>query len=340
MRITSFTPMKNEGPYVLEWVAYHRMIGFNDIHVFTNHCTDGTDLMLERLDEMGLLRHLPNPSVYTGSAHHHWAMLHYVNTFARLRRSDWVASFDADEFVCVNAGEGRIENLFDAIPEAQVITMNQLNHGCAGHKKFRDALQCETFTMSQAETGIYRRPHNRRGTKSLTRGDAPMETLGNHSPVLREGAAEHVVWTNAGGKRLAPETCAAQVKSLPAEDVSYEHVQLNHFAVRSLEAFLLQKERGNANHAAHEADLAYFRKHDVNQVENGRIARQLPDLREAVAALREDRELDRLHRAAVAHHRARIKDLRAQEDYHALFMKTVRAHKRAWVEVEAATQAA
>ena len=50
MRITSITPMKNEAPFLLEWVAYHRLIGVNDILVFTNHCTDGTDLMLERLD--------------------------------------------------------------------------------------------------------------------------------------------------------------------------------------------------------------------------------------------------------------------------------------------------
>ena len=55
MRVTSITPMKDEGPFVLEWLAYHRLIGVNDPIVFTNHCNDGTDMMLERLDEMGLI---------------------------------------------------------------------------------------------------------------------------------------------------------------------------------------------------------------------------------------------------------------------------------------------
>ncbi|MDB4053693.1 glycosyltransferase family 2 protein [Octadecabacter sp.] len=62
MRITAITPMKNEGPFILEWLAYHLMIGINDFVVFTNDCEDGTDAILERLDELGLVRHLPNPS--------------------------------------------------------------------------------------------------------------------------------------------------------------------------------------------------------------------------------------------------------------------------------------
>jgi hypothetical protein len=50
----------------------------------------------------------------------------------RLRRSDWIVSFDVDEFICVNAGEGRMSDLFDAVPNADFISMNQLNFGCSG----------------------------------------------------------------------------------------------------------------------------------------------------------------------------------------------------------------
>jgi hypothetical protein len=74
MRITAITPMKNEGPFILKWLAYHLMIGINDFVVFTNDCEDGTDAILERLDELGLVRHLPNPSCVREAADgHHWA---------------------------------------------------------------------------------------------------------------------------------------------------------------------------------------------------------------------------------------------------------------------------
>ena len=38
--------MRNEGLFVLEWVAYHALLGFDDILVFTNSCTSGSELFL------------------------------------------------------------------------------------------------------------------------------------------------------------------------------------------------------------------------------------------------------------------------------------------------------
>ncbi|MEM8752397.1 MAG: glycosyltransferase family 2 protein, partial [Pseudomonadota bacterium] len=54
------TSMKNEGPHIVEWVAYHRVIGFTDFLVYTNDCEDGTDAMLDRLQAMGVLAHERN----------------------------------------------------------------------------------------------------------------------------------------------------------------------------------------------------------------------------------------------------------------------------------------
>lgn len=41
------SPARNEGPYLLEWIAWHRMIGFDDIIVLTHDCTDGSDVLLD-----------------------------------------------------------------------------------------------------------------------------------------------------------------------------------------------------------------------------------------------------------------------------------------------------
>ncbi len=35
--------MKNEGPYIVEWIAYHRAIGVDNFLIYTNGCEDGTD---------------------------------------------------------------------------------------------------------------------------------------------------------------------------------------------------------------------------------------------------------------------------------------------------------
>jgi hypothetical protein len=48
-RTAIVTTMKNEGPFILEWLAYHRAIGVEDFLIYTNDCSDGTDTMLELL---------------------------------------------------------------------------------------------------------------------------------------------------------------------------------------------------------------------------------------------------------------------------------------------------
>ena len=49
-RFVIVTPMKNEGPFILEWVAHNLAIGADEIAIFSNDCTDGSDALLDRLD--------------------------------------------------------------------------------------------------------------------------------------------------------------------------------------------------------------------------------------------------------------------------------------------------
>ena len=49
MRALAILGVRNEGAFLLEWLAHHRATGFTDFLVFSNDCEDGTDAMLERL---------------------------------------------------------------------------------------------------------------------------------------------------------------------------------------------------------------------------------------------------------------------------------------------------
>ena len=50
---TVVSTMKNEGPYILDWVAHYKTLGFDHILVCTNDCTDPTVDILLRLQELG-----------------------------------------------------------------------------------------------------------------------------------------------------------------------------------------------------------------------------------------------------------------------------------------------
>lgn len=52
--------MKNEGPFMIEWVSNYLALGFSHAFIITNDCDDGTDLIADRLSEIGLVTHLRN----------------------------------------------------------------------------------------------------------------------------------------------------------------------------------------------------------------------------------------------------------------------------------------
>ncbi len=328
MRITSVTPMKNEAPFLLEWVAYHRLIGVNDILVVSNDCTDGTDQMLERLDEMGLVRHYANPTAITGSPKHHLQMIRYINALPRLRRSDWVASFDVDEYICVKAGQGRLADLFEAVPDANMIVMNQRNFGSGGRDRFEDRLLIDQFHHAWATTGPYHRRIDRRGTKTLTHRSSKPKEWHNHSPIFHPRDVGGVRCVNGSGAVLSDQDFTKDIKSLTAPHYGFDLIQLNHYVLKSTEAFLLKSARGNANHADAEYDFGYWRLYDHNDAEDASIDRWSADVAAYRDELLSDPELGRLHRAAVDGARAQIEELRQSPQAQTLFQQVGRFRRR------------
>ena len=53
-----FSAMKNEAPFLLEWVAYHKAIGFDEIVICSNPSNDGTEELLAALAGAGEIGHL------------------------------------------------------------------------------------------------------------------------------------------------------------------------------------------------------------------------------------------------------------------------------------------
>lgn len=129
-RVTLVATLKDEGPYLLEWLAHHRLIGFTDFVLFSNDCSDGTNLMLNRLDRMGVVRHFDNPQGPRMDPQR--SALSRAARMDVVRASDWVCVIDADEFLSVTTGDGTVGALIDACPDADAISVNWRIMGSAG----------------------------------------------------------------------------------------------------------------------------------------------------------------------------------------------------------------
>ena len=53
MRRIAVSCVKDEAPYLVEWIAYQRLIGFDHVIIAANDSTDGTNEILSALQRRG-----------------------------------------------------------------------------------------------------------------------------------------------------------------------------------------------------------------------------------------------------------------------------------------------
>lgn len=294
--------MKDEGPFLLEWLAHHRALGFDRILVWTNDCTDGTDRMLDRLEAMGLAERREN-TVPVGKKPQPHA-LSLASKDPAVTGACWINVLDADEFLTIRTGRGRLPDLLDAVPSGtQGIALTWRHYGSSGHRDWNPGPVLESYT--RAAPDAFPRGW---GVKVLFRPFAGMR-LGIHRPHGKGKAPPPGPWVNGSGERLPDDFRIAGWRS-EEETLGYDLAEIAHFAVKSREAFLLRRMRGNVNLKPDKYDASYFGMFDRNEQPAPQAARLLPQIRSLLAEWRADPELARLEAAAVAMHEKRIAALR------------------------------
>lgn len=95
--------MRDDGISILEWIAHYRAIGFQAIFVYSNDNADGSDALLRKLADQGLITFIENQTSGMVSPQRK-AFEHSLHFLPELRDYEWVFYADSDEFL-VPAGE-------------------------------------------------------------------------------------------------------------------------------------------------------------------------------------------------------------------------------------------
>ncbi|WP_022704148.1 glycosyltransferase family 2 protein [Pseudorhodobacter ferrugineus] len=300
---TVITTMKNEAAFLLEWVAHYKALGFDHLVICTNDCADVTVEMVLRLQDLGLARHHPT---------RHWPVtsiqrsaLKQARRYVEVTEAEWIYVCDADEFLVVKVGDGSARALVAAAStEAEVISVAWRVFGPDGRREYVDAPVTGQFCRAGAEDlrqGIY--------AKSLFRGLENMQRIGIHGPIPRAELGRPLRREMPGGIGISPQVNAM----LAARD--YRVAQVNHYALRSLDSFLVKRDRGRVNHTGQTMEAEYWDRFDVADVECDAIRRYDDAVAAWRAQLQADAALDGLHMQALAWHLTKIAELRGQADY-------------------------
>ena len=304
--------MKNEGPFILEWIAYHRAIGVDDFLVYTNDCTDGTDTMLDLLQSKGLCQHRANPWVPGGELKPQHAALQAAESEPVMQNCGWGICMDVDEFINIKIGDGTLRALYAAMGDANMISLTWRLIGNSDVAPYEDRFLLEQFTDCAPE--VIRKPHQAWGFKTLFRNIDIYKKLGVHRPKgLKPDLWDQVRWLNGSGKPMPREMFRNGWRST-LETYGYDWVQLNHYAVRSAESFLVKRDRGRVNHVDRDQGLHYWFRMNHNVETERSIQTRIPLLQAEWDRLMADPDIRAAHEGCVAAHSAKIAELRARPE--------------------------
>lgn len=318
MRALAITCVKNEGAFLLEWIAHHRAVGFGHVLVFSNDCSDGTDRMLDRLAAMGIVTHVPNPGPHARGPQ--WAALKAAEGHPATAAADWLAVIDVDEFVNIHTGARRLPDLLSALPEADAITLTWRLFGNGGAVAYEDRPVTRSFFQAAPATLGW--PWRAQMFKTLFRNNAPFTRLGVHRP-RAPAPGRSPRWFDGSGREVTDDLGRGARPFSDYRRDNYGLVQLNHYPLGSMESYLVKADRGRANREAGPFDLGYWIERNLCEVEDRSILGL--DLAPELAALMADPVLARLHAQAVAWRHERFAALMADEDWRGLFGRLLMA---------------
>ena len=251
---------KNEGPYILEWIAYHLAIGFSQIVIYDNESTDDTaDLLIRvtrRVEKVASV-FWPSGRLHINDSPQTTAYNHAVASLW----SDWVMFLDIDEFL-VPFGDGSVQHFLARVPsEVGSVHVNWRGFGSSGVTTSDYGLVTTTFKRcAPAHWG------NNSHFKSLGRTDLVKEVF------------IHNIVTTAGTRVLSDLQDFETYGNGMSNRIVHDAIQINHYQCKTYEEFRRRMNRGDANyHPSHylkprDDSLVRFGHLDENACEDSSIA--------------------------------------------------------------------
>lgn len=211
--------VRNEAPYIAEWIEYHGLVGIEHFYIYDNGSTDDLAEVLRPylLDGRATLIAWPD---FPGQIS---AYNHALKIFGR--DSEWMALLDIDEFIRVDGGRRLAAALAEFASEADQILLPWLQFGSSGHDAKPDALVIEAYVHRQQT------PHKQ--PKSIVRPQA-IRWAGVHHCETLSGRT-----VNGAGERVAEQW----ILDRPADGP----IRVHHYFTKSRAEFVGKIARGQVD---------------------------------------------------------------------------------------------
>ncbi len=219
---------KDEAPYFEEWIEFHRLVGIDHFYIYDNNSADNYMEVVEPYIREGLVTLVKWPREHAQAAA-------YEDCFRRFRNeTDWIGLIDIDEFL-VPVAERSVKTFLERFRNRPAVLVYWRFFGSGGMlTRDRSRMVTEDFTVASEK--LY--------TKGKCFYNTRYEYLWDEE---RNRVNFHYLWTAAGKLPVPPvdefdHTVLADWYHAPGKKIP---VQLNHYAVKSLEEHREKEKKGD-----------------------------------------------------------------------------------------------
>ena len=244
--------MKNEKPYLKEWIEYHRLQGVEHFYLCDNESTDGTKEYLSPYIKKGIITYIEMPGIKQQLACYEKIVAEYKN------KTKWLAIIDLDEFL-VPLKAKNMRAFLSEFKDVSEVSLHWMNYGDANAISRQDGLVTEFFTSH----GKYLN-HT---VKSIVR---PKDVID-----FKVFGSNHYVKVN--GKSVNENH--QPVSYMLNMNISGAKARVNHYILKTYAEFLHKKSRGHPEGTP--INYGYYFFHNENDVKGDTsMQRFLPALKE------------------------------------------------------------
>lgn len=236
---------KNEGPYIKEWIEFHKLVGVTRFYIYDNESDDQLNEILEPYIKSGevIYKYYPGKSKQIAA---------YNDALKRFKLdTKYMAFIDLDEYLMPSTYGDNLSDVIDNIlknnKHAAGVGVTWRVFGSSGHVSKPDGLVVENYTYRSVDR-CWQNFHiktvcNPRKIKSM---------VSPHFAKYKVG-----YWCiNEFGRRLRAWFPLGQC---------FEKIKINHYFCKSREEALLKWNRGLADRNT-KYDWKKFEDHDLNDV--------------------------------------------------------------------------
>lgn len=228
---------RNEGPYLLEWLAYHRAIGFEHVFLYSNDNDDGSDALLEALADSGAITWIDNAR---GSlcGPQLKAYSHALSLAPHALDYRWAATLDLDEYFVFDTA------MFASVPDllaawdtqpTDAVALCWLIYAAGAGERWGEGPVIERFVRREPAVNSHVKSVFRTNRFWHAQPHFPYSPLGMPFAFRTETGAIHHHSQEAGRLPAFAERPTAQ------------HAWVNHYLLRSAPEALWKLARGRGD---------------------------------------------------------------------------------------------